>query len=253
MKLSSNSLLGPTKARDQLVFLSYALIITAFFQLSTYTFMRWDTTRVVLCVIMVAQFYLTAFVRFSIIKKVWRKFAYALFHVFSFIIFREVIIAFTPDYIETTQYFLPLLILFFLLVLIGRDIRMYADLSQQLSRLEKWSERKILFEKPERIRMHLGEPGEQDLHPNEIMYIRTKAAGDHTKIFGIKSSKTGYFREYETTAYANFDEIGKVLSPFPQFKRISQSTVINHKYPFEEKNGVIILEGRRFSRSKKFI
>lgn len=252
MRLSTESILGSAKLRDQFIFLSYALLITAVFQLSIYSFMRWDVTRITLCIVMVAQFYLTAFVRFPIQRKIWRKISYILFHLANFVIFREVILAFTPNYIESTIYFLPLLILFFLLVLIGRDIRMYAELARQLNRLERWTERKMLFEKPESIRLHLGEPGEQDLHPNEILYIRTRAAGDHTKVFGIKSSTTGLFREYETAAYANFNEIGKKLAPFPQFKRISQSVVLNHKYPFEEKNGVIHLEGRRFSISKKF-
>lgn len=249
---TQQSILALTKIRDQVIFFSYALLITLLFQLNTYQVMRWDITRISLCALMLGQFYLTAYLKIPIRSAIWKKIILGLFHIINFFVFREVILAFTPRYILSTPYFEGMLVVFFLLVVIGRDIRLYSGLSDQLHRLEKWSEKKILFEKPEKLKVHLGEPGQQMLHPNEIVYIRTKNSGDHTKIFGIKSAENGSFKEYETTAYANFNEIGRLLSSFPQFKRISQSTVINFKYPYEEKNGVVSLEGRRFSISKKF-
>ena len=59
-------------------------------------------------------------------------------------------------------------------------------------------------------------------------------------------------KEYETLAYRNFDEVLKVLAPYPQLKRVSQSTILNLQYPHQEKDGVITIESRRFSISNHF-
>jgi len=140
--------------------------------------------------------------------------------------------------------------------LVGRNIRMYISLIASLERLNVLRVRNQLFNKPEEITISFGDEGKLSLHPNEIVYIRTKSAGDHTKIFGIKERKNENeqkrLKEYETMAYQNFNDIFKDLIHFPQFKRISQSTVINFQYPYEEKNGTMIIEARRFTISPKY-
>jgi hypothetical protein len=252
LKISGNVILQQTRFRDELIFFSYVILITALFQLGTYSLLKWDLERIIIILIIIGQFYLSARLSFPIPSYYFRKATYLLFHIVNFIVFKEILLALTPGYITSDRFFEAQLVCLFLLMLLGRDIALYARLSQQLRRLNQWNQKKILFEKPEKLRIHLGEPGEQLLHPNEIVYIRTKSAGDHTKVFGIKSRETGKLTEYETRHYSNFSEIGNVLRQFPQFKRISQSTVINFKYPFEEEKGVIKLEGRRFSQSKHF-
>ncbi len=250
VKLDLNLSLDKVKVRDKLVFAFYVTLITTMFQAWLFEPMKWDPSRISLVVIMISQFYLTAYIKFPINRLRLRQISYIIFHVANFIVFKEIVSALAPAIVVNNSYFQFGVIIFFLLVVLGRDIRLYTTLAGQLSNLERWTERKILFEKPEKIKIHLGEAGGQFLHPNEILYIRTKSAGDHTKIFGIKSRVNHKFREYETIAYKNFDEIGKVLIQFPQFKRISQSTVINYKYPFEENNGIITIQGRRFNKSK---
>lgn len=252
MKLNPVYLLQRAEIRDRLAFTSYAILVTALFQLNSFAVMKMDATRVAMITVMLAQFYLTAYVRFPISRGGLRRMALVVFHAANFVVFREVVVAFSPGIVLADPYFEASLVLFFLLIVLGRDIRMYTTLAAQLSNLEKWSARKVLFEKPEKLEVHLGEAGNQFIHPNEILYIRTKTSGDHTKIFGVKSRKDRKFNEYETTVYRNFEEIGKLLAPFPQFKRISQSTVLNHIYPFEEKNGIITIEGRKFTKSKVY-
>jgi hypothetical protein len=247
------TLLSKTNIRDKTVFAVFAILVTTFFQLSNYMQMAWNLTRLTVIILMMGQFYLTAYLNFSIRNYLIRNISYLIFHCVNFFLFKEIIYALTPYFITAGDYFLFKLIVLFALILLGRNIRLYATLAVQLDKLEKWSQKKILFEKPEKLKIHLGEPGFQILHPNEIIYIRTKAANDHTKIFGIKSSKNAVFKEYSTSYYRNFEAIGKVLAPFPQFKRISQSTVINFKYHYEEKNGSVIVEGRRFAISEKYI
>lgn len=252
MKISGNVILQQTRFRDELIFFSYVILITALFQIGTYALQKWDLQRISVILIIIGQFYLSARLSFPIPAYYLRKIAYLLFHIINFIVFKEILLALSPGYITADRFFEVQLVALFLLMLLGRDITLYARLSQQLKRLNQWSQKKVLFEKPEKLRVHLGEVQEQLLHPNEIVYVRTKSAGDHTKVFGIKSKETGRLIEYETRHYSNFDEIGYILRHFPQFKRISQSTVINFKYPFEEEKGVIKLEGRRFSKSKNF-
>lgn len=249
---SHHSLLRLTRLRDEVIFFSYALLILALFQLGNYRFMPWGLNRISLTIIMFGQFYLTAFIVFPIRRYYFRKLLYLLYHLINFTVFFVVVRALTPTYILADRWFDIQFVIFFLLILLGRDIKLYARLRSQLSKLDQWTQKKVLFEKPEKVDVHLGEAGMQKVHPNEIVYVRTKSPGDHTKIFGIKSKSTGRFREYETTAYANFEEIGEVLRQFPQFKRISQSTVINFKYPYEKRKGVIVLQGRRFSMSSRY-
>ncbi len=199
-----------------------------------------------LVLIIVAQFILSAYLNIPLHSKIWRQILLWLFFIANFILFREIVVQFTPGYIIHGKYFEANTMLLFLLSILGRNIRQYEILSGQMEELKKWSIRKTLFDLPNLITIHLGEAGEQEIHPNEILYIRTKQSGDHTKIFGIKSRVNGKFREYTTQAYQNFTEIGLKLLPYPQFKRINRSTMVNHMYPFEEREGVLIIEGRRF-------
>lgn len=133
---------------------------------------------------------------------------------------------------------------------------MYISLIENLKKLNDLRQHNFLFGKPEKVTINFGNEGNLTLHPNEIVYIRTRSAGDHTKVFGLKVKKGEKGQEklveYETNAYPNFNEIFKELIHFPQFKRISQSTVVNFQYPAEEKHGTLIIESRRFSISPKY-
>lgn len=116
--------------------------------------------------------------------------------------------------------------------------------------------RNQLFGKTDKVILHFGNEGKMTVHPNEIVYIRTKSAGDHTKIFGIKrrtdANTQSRLKEFETAAYQNFSDIFKELMPFPQFKRISQSVAVNFQYPYEERGGTLLIESRRFTISAKY-
>ncbi|MFY0688495.1 MAG: hypothetical protein JXQ90_15070 [Cyclobacteriaceae bacterium] len=252
MYIHSNSFLRRTYWRDLVSFFLYSLLVTLMFQFSSYEVMKWDLSRITLVVIMIAQFYLTAYMKIPFGNLLIRRVLLGVFHVVNFFLFRELVLALTPYIVIESKNFEWLLIVFFLLVVLGRGVMLYTVLVRQLEVLELWSQRKILFEKPEKMKVHLGEPGMQSLHPNEILYIRTKEAGDHTKIFGVKSKENNSFQEYSTTHYKNFKEVDKLLSGFKQFKRVSQSTIVNFKYPFEERNGSVLIEGRRFAMSNKY-
>ncbi|MEM9324999.1 MAG: hypothetical protein AAGA85_05065 [Bacteroidota bacterium] len=245
-----------TKFRDRIIFLLYAVLITALFYFAIAVRPVPDSATITFLVLVIAQFYLSAFLRFPVESRFWRLVAYTLFFTLNFLLFRQLALAMAPLPATRTEDFLWLLVILFGLTLVGRNIRMYISLIANLEKLNALRVRNQLFSKPEEITINFGEEGKLTLHPNEIVYIRTMTAGDHTKIFGIKERKSeseqGKLVEYNTTAYQNFNEIFKDLIHFPQFKRISQSTVINFQYPYEEKNGTMIIESRRFTISPKY-
>ncbi len=245
-----------TKVRDKIIFLLYALLITVLFYLAIASRPVPDFTTVSFLILVVAQFYLSAFLRFPIDSRFWRLAAYSLFFTFNFVLFRELALAMAPYEVTRSENFFWILLVLFSLTLVGRNIRMYISLIASLEKLNALRVRNQLFGKPEEVTVNFGDEGKLKLHPNEIVYIRTKSSGDHTKIFGIKERKNENEQkklvEYETTVYQNFNEIFKDLIHFPQFKRISQSTVINFQYPYEEKNGTMIIESRRFTISPKY-
>jgi len=245
-------ILSKAKYRDKLIFFAYSFLISVYFYLSSYSFKTNSPVELIIPVVYFGQFYLTAYIRLPINHTGIRILLLSLIHIINFVVFREIVISLSEISVKGELMFEINLAILFLLILIGRNIRIYGELSRQLEILHNWNRNKILFEKPEKIEIHLGEPGLQALHPNEIVYVRTKSSGDHTKIFGIRSAKNKKFREYETTYYANFEEIIRRLLNYHQFKRISQSTIINFKYPYQEKDGIIELEGRRFSISGRF-
>ncbi len=245
-------ILSKAKYRDKLIFFAYSFLISVYFYLSNYSFKTNSSKELVIPVLFFSQFYLTAYIKLPINHNGIRLLLLSLIHVINYVVFREIVMSLSPASFSGELMFEINLVILFLLILIGRNIRIYGELSRQLEILHNWNRNKILFEKPEKIEIHLGEPGLQALHPNEIVYVRTKSSGDHTKIFGIRSAKSKKFKEYETTYYSNFEEIIKRLINYHQFKRISQSTIINFKYPYREKDGIIELEGRRFSTSGRF-
>ncbi|MBV6646225.1 MAG: hypothetical protein KI790_12290 [Cyclobacteriaceae bacterium] len=256
MRLNTDLILRKTRHRDTLIFLLYALFTTAVIQFTIYSLLPFSTTRLALVLITIGQFYLTAYIRLPIRRFYLRKAAYFGFHILNFVIFRELTMALSPSFVVSDRYFEVTVVLLFLMCVLGRDIRMYTTLAVQLNELNQWTAQKKLFSKPATLSLHLGKEGQQKLHPNEVVYIRTKAAGDHTKVFGIKRKQpkgvTPRLAELETTAYANFESIAMELAKFPQFKRISQSTMVNFQYPNEQKDGVLKIEGRRFTISTKY-
>ncbi|MDW3195738.1 MAG: hypothetical protein R8G66_25410 [Cytophagales bacterium] len=245
-----------THLRDRLIFLLYACLITLLFAVGTFGPILPNFGEVTLLILTLAQFYLSAFLVFPISKAPLRYLAYAGFFIFNYVLYRQIATSLLwerPVVDLTLEWMLGLT---FLLTLVGRNIRMYISLIENLKRLNDLRQHNFLFSKPEKVTINFGNEGKLTLHPNEIVYIRTRSAGDHTKIFGLKVKKGEKGQEklveYETNAYQNFNEIFKELVHFPQFKRISQSTVVNFQYPSEEKNGTLIIESRRFSISPKY-
>lgn len=245
-----------THLRDRLIFLLYACLITLLFSVGSFGPVLPDFAGLTLLIIIIGQFFLSAFLVFPISKAPLRYLAYAAFFLFNYLLFRQIAISLLwerPVIDLTLEWMLGVT---FLLTLVGRNIRMYISLIENLKKLNDLRQHNFLFNKPEKITINFGNEGKQTLHPNEIVYIRTRSAGDHTKVFGLKIKKGDKGQEklveYETNAYQNFNEIFKELVHFPQFKRISQSTVVNFQYPAEEKNGTIIIESRRFSISPKY-
>lgn len=245
-----------THLRDRLIFLLYACLITFLFAIGTFGPILPNFGEITLLIITLAQFYLSAFLVFPISKAPLRYLAYTSFFLFNFVLYRHVATSLLWERSVVDLTLEWMLGLTFLLTLVGRNIRMYISLIENLKRLNDLRQHNFLFSKPEKVTINFGNEGKLTMHPNEIVYIRTRSAGDHTKIFGLKVKKGEKGQEklveYETNAYQNFNEIFKELVHFPQFKRISQSTVINFQYPSEEKNGTLIIESRRFSISPKY-
>lgn len=244
-----------TRLRDLLIFPAYALLVTLLMTIGLLGPVVPNLAGFTLLVLTVAQFYLSAFLTFPIRHTTFRYLAYTLFFGFNYIVYRQIAIALLWDrpVIDLTLEWV--LALIFLLTIVGRNVRMYISLVENLKKLNDLRQHNFLFGKPEKVTLNFGNEGKLTVHPNEIVYIRTRSAGDHTKIFGLKLKKDkGQEKlvEYDTSAYPNFNEIFKELIHFPQFKRISQSTVVNFQYPCEEKNGTLLIESRRFSISPKY-
>lgn len=246
--------LNKTKLRDAVVFFAVTLLVSFLLQITVYAFMVFSFKKVILSLILIGQFYVAAFVTIPVRNKIIRRILYVLFFAVNYFVFREFILAFTPKAVSRL-YNLELIIgMVFMLSLFSRGIRMYHHLQEQLIQLNSWTQKKILFRKPGELELNLGREGNMKIHPNELVYIRTKVAGDHTKVFGIKLRQpkgvNARLAEYETTTYRNFEQVFRLLRPFPQFERIHQSAIINTTYPFQAKGGVLNIEGRRFTVSK---
>lgn len=246
--------LNKTRLRDALVFFLVTLLISLLVQITVYAFMAFSFKKVIISLLIIGQFYLAAFLHFPVRNKGLRRVLYAVFFTFNYFVFREFMMVFTPASVGRIYNLELIVVMVFLLSLFSRGIRMYHHLQEQLILLNTWTQKKILFKTPQELSINLGREGELKIHPNELVYIRTKTAGDHTKIFGIKLRQpkgiTARLSEHETTAYPNFEQILLVLRHYPQFKRIHQSTVINTIYPFDAKDGILKIEGRRFAVNK---
>ena len=257
MEVNWRHFLNRTKLRDGAVFLLVTLLITALLHFTVYQFMAMDFKRIVISVLVIGQFYFAAFIRLPIPAKGLRRFLLIVIFTFNFFIFRELIRAFTPPAVSRIFDLESVIVIVFLLSLFSRSIRMYYHLREQLVTLNYWTQKKILFEKPAKLTVNLGRDGELQIHPNELVYVRTKAAGDHTKIFGVKQRQPSGINprlaEHETTTYKNFEQVLQLLKRFPQFKRVHGGTVINTIYPFRAKDGILSIEGRRFKVSRKEI
>lgn len=244
-----------TKLRDGVVFFLVTLIISLLLQFSVYAFMELSFKKVIISLIVIGQFYVAAFMTIPVGKKIVRRMLYILFFCANYFVFREFVLAFTPHAVSRLYHMELIIGMVFSLALFSRGIRMYHHLKEQLIELNSWTQKKILFKQPGEIELNLGREGSMKIHPNELVYVRTKIAGDHTKIFGIKPKQPkgikAKLREYETTTYRNFEQVFALLRHFPQFKRIHQSTVINTVYPFETREGVLHIEGRRFTVNKQ--
>ena len=253
MNVATN-FLSWTKVRDKLVFFLYALLIVVLFSWTVWE--GTDSSRsVTLYLLLFLQFYLSAFFQIPFSNYALRQFAYVAFFGINFFFLRELVWALAPFELLVKPGFDWMLGVLFALTLVGRNIRMYVLLIDNLERLNELRLYNQLFKKPEKLQLKMGKAGEMQVHPNEIVYVRTKASGDHTKVFGIRKKKKdgrSKMKEYETLAYRNFDEVLKVLAPYPQLKRVSQSTILNLQYPHQEKDGVITIESRRFSISNHF-
>lgn len=255
MNINWTFFLSKTKLRDAVVFFLVTLLISLLLQITVYAFVVFSFKKIIISLIIIGQFYVAAFVNLPVRSKVFRRILYVVFFAFNYLVFREFIHAFTPTSVSRL-YNLELIIgMVFLLSLFSRGIRMYHHLQEQLLLLNNWTQKKILFKQPGEIELNLGKEGQMKIHPNELVYIRTKVAGDHTKIFGIKLRQPKGIKarlaEYETTTYRNFAQVFGILRHFPQFKRIHQSTIVNTTYPFQTKEGVLHIEGRRFTVRKK--
>lgn len=245
-----------THLRDRLIFLFYACLITLLLAIGSLGPVWPDFAGITLLVLTVGQFYLSAFLVFPITKAPLRYGVYAVFFLFNYGLYRQIATSLLWERPVVDLSLEWLLGITFLLTLVGRNIRMYISLIENLKKLNDLRQHNFLFGKPEKVTINFGNEGNLTLHPNEIVYIRTRSAGDHTKVFGLKVKKGEKGQEklveYETNAYLNFKEIFKELVHFPQFKRISQSTVVNFQYPAEERHGTLIIESRRFSISPKY-
>ena len=245
-----------TQLRDRLIFLFYACLITLLFAIGSFGPSWPDFPEITLLILTLGQFYLSAFLVFPIPRAPVRYLAYAAFFLFNYVFYRQIAVALLWERPMVDLSLEWMLGLTFILTLIGRNIRMYIALIENLKKLNDLRQHNFLFNKPEKVTINFGNEGKLTLHPNEIVYIRTRSAGDHTKVFGLKVKKGEKGQEklveYETNAYQNFQDIFKELIHFPQFKRISQSTVVNFQYPAEEKNGTLLIESRRFSISPKY-
>lgn len=251
MNINWRYFLNKTRLRDALVFFVVSLLISLLLQSTVYAFMDLDFKRIILSLLVMGQFYVAAYLTIPVRQKILRRILYTIFFVFNYFLFREFVLAFSPAAVGRI-YNLELIIgVVFLLSLFSRGIRMYHHLQEQLILLNSWTQRKILFKNPEELLLNLGRDGDLKIHPNELVYIRTKNSGDHTKIFGVKLRQplgvNARLSEFETTTYQNFDQVFNLLRRFPQFKRIHQSAVINTTYPFDSKDGILKIEGRRFS------
>ena len=249
--------LNKTRLRDGVVFFLVTLLISLLLQTTVYTFMSLSLKKILISLIIVGQFYLAAFLTIPVSHKAFRRFLYLCFFVGNFLVFRELVMVFTPLAVSRLYNMELIIGMIFLLSLFSRGIRMYHHLQEQLIQLNAWTQKKILFKQPGEIELNLGREGNMKIHPNELVYIRTKVAGDHTKIFGLKLRQPTGIKtrlvEYETTTYRNFEQVFILLRHFPQFKRIHQSAVINTTYPFQDKEGVLQIEGRRFTISKQHV
>jgi len=252
----SELFLNRTRVRDKFIFLAYSLLITSLYQVILLEQVLLDFTSFTFIIALFFQFYLSAFLVLPIKNNWLRIGSYVPIFILNFFFFREIAHALLPLAIRAKPLFDLSLSLVFILTIVGRNVRMYINLVVNLERLNALRLHKLLFSNNEQVKINFGKEGELKVHPNEIVYIRTKEAGDHTKIFGLKRKKTeseiARLVEYDTTAYQNFNEIFQVLAPYPQLKRISQSTIINFQYPYEEKNGSILIESRRFAISPKY-
>lgn len=248
--------LARTKYRDHIIFLAFSLTSVLLFQLGVVEQIWPDFSSFTFLVILLVQFYWSAFFTLPIGSNSVRISLYTIVFVINFFLFKELAHSLLPIQVRAARHFEYALILVFVMTLIGRNIRMYLSLLTNLERLNALRTHKLLFSQKEEVILNFGNEGKLKIHPNEIVYIRTKAAGDHTKIFGLKRRRKpeedAKLVEYETFAYQNFNEIFKILAPYPQLKRISQSTVINFQYPHEEKSGIILIESRRFAISPKY-
>ena len=253
----SDFFLHRTKLRDNAVFLCYCVLIISFFYISIIQVWYFDLTIIAFILLLSIQFYFSAYLLFPILSKTLRISCYIIFFGFNYLMLREISIALLPGMITYKGIFEYQLLLTFLLTILGRNIRAYMALVNNLEKLNTLRTRNKLFGQHNEIDINFGNEGTLTVHPNEIVYIRTKSSGDHTKVFGLRIRKDKDHQEklieYETTAYQNFNEIFKELMSFPQFKRISQSTVINFQYPYEERNGSILIGSRRFAISPKFV
>ena len=252
----SELFLAKTKYRDHFIFLSFCLTSVFLFQVAVVELIWPDFSSFTFLVLLVVQFYWSAFFMLPI-RQQWLKLGiYFLIFPLNFFLFKELAHSLLPIQVRAAKYFELSLILVFLMTVIGRNIRMYLSLLTNLQRLNALREHRMLFSSKEEVMLNFGNEGKIKVHPNEMVYIRTKDAGDHTKIFGLKRKKKAEelskLVEYETLAYQNFNDVFKVLAPYPQLKRISQSTVINFQYPHEEKSGVIHVESRRFAISPNY-
>lgn len=241
--------------RDRLIFPVYALLVTLLLAIGLMGPVWPELSELTLLILTFCQFYLSAYLQFPIKKAPLRYLAYGIFFLFNYMVFRQIAVALLWSFPVVNFSLEWMLALTFLLTIVGRNVRMYIALIDNLKKLNDLRQHNFLFGKPEKITLNFGNEGKLTVHPNEIVYIRTRSAGDHTKIFGLKLKKDkgqDKLVEYETNAYQNFNEIFKELIHFPQFKRISQSTVVNFQYPCEEKNGTLIIESRRFSISPRY-
>ncbi len=252
----SELFLARAKIRDKIIFFLFALTCTVFFQLTVLDQLWLEFASFTFLILLFLQFYFAAFFQLPFRDPKVRIACYIPIFAFNYLIFRELAHGLLPLQVRSGIFFEPILAILFVLVLLGRNIKAYISLIYNLERLNALRLQNQLFTKPAKVTLNFGNEGELTVHPNEIVYIRTKAAGDHTKIFGLKRRKEPQGQkklvEYSTTSYQNFNEIFKLVAGFPQLKRISQSTVFNFLYPYEERNGTLIVESRRFAISSRY-
>ncbi len=252
----SQIFLDRTRFRDKAIFALYAFLATLLFQVAVIGELIPSFTTFTFSFLLFVQFYVAAFLQIPIKNHALRIAILVGIFLFNYLLFRELAHALLSLSVRAKSFFEVTLAVVFCLTLVGRNIRIYISLIQNLERLNALRTQNQLFGKKEYVELNFGNEGKLKVHPNEIVYIRTKSAGDHTKIFGLKMRKepSGQKKlvEYDTTAYRNFNEIFQLLAAYPQLKRISQSTVVNMLYPHEEKEGTLIVESRRFAIHNKY-